>query len=230
MKKKTAKKTARKEAPKEVKIDETSRNTKIIIGTFLVLLVAFGILFAVTRLVPKKDSTLLTASNADYCLENGFCFVKQGAMWYTQIQPIGEKRIYNLELRYDPRSVQDIPIDKSTVKTILDSQEVYLTVEPDMTGQTVIAMIELGRIIGTKYGLFNIPTYGALTYSNQTNQTLRSCKDATENSTVLWFKTGNETSIYADKNSYCVIVQGTTEEEIMKAADRMVYQLVGILK
>jgi len=225
------KKIAKKEITKEIsEIDETSRNTKIIVGTFLVLLVTFGIIFAVTRILPKKDNSLLTASNADYCLENGFCFVKQGTMWYTQIQPVGQKKIYNLELRYDPKSVQDITIDKSTVKTILESQEVYLTVDPNMTGQTVIAMIELGRIIGTKYDLFNLPTYGALTHSDQSNQTLRTCNDATKNSTVIWFKIGNETSIYADKNKYCVIIQGKTEEDIMKSADRMVYQLVGILK
>jgi len=231
MKKKTAKKTLKKEISKEIsQNDEVSRNTKIIIGTFLFLLIAFGIIFAITRLIPKKDDSILTSSNADYCLENGYCFVKQGNMWYTQLQPVGQQKIYNLELRYDPKSVQDVAIDESAVKTVLSSQEVYLTVDPNMTGQTVIAMIELGRIIGTKYNLFNIPTAGALTSSDEGNQTIITCNDATQNSTVLWFKTGSETKIYKNSNQYCMIIQGTTEEDIMRAADRFVYQLVGILK
>ena len=239
MKKKTEKNTIKKalkkqtanESAQSAQVDEISKNTKIIMGTFLIILVAFGIIFTITRLIPKKDDSILTSSNADYCLENGYCFVKQGNMWYTQLQPVGQQKIYNLELRYDPKSVQEVSMEESVVKTILSSQEVYLTVDPNMTGQTVIAMIELGRIIGTKYNLFNIPTAGALTSSDEGNQTIITCDDATQNSTVLWFKTGEETKIYkATSNPYCVIVQGTTEEDIMRAADRFVYQLVGILK
>jgi len=136
---------------------------------------------------------------------------------------------YLLNLRHDPKSIKDIPIEKNVRKQLLSKPTLYLTVHPNMTGNTVIAAIEIANIISRRLGIFNIETIGALTEFVPNNPTpIITCNSITQNKNVLWLRTGPETKVFLENE--CIIVQGTTEEEITKAADRLIYEVLTIVK
>ncbi len=135
---------------------------------------------------------------------------------------------YLLNLRHDPKSIDNIPIEKNVRKQLLSKPTLYLTVHPNMTGNTVIAAIEIANIISRRLGIFNIETIGALTYPVENNPTpVITCKDITQNKNVLWLRLGEKTKVFLENK--CIIVQGITEEEITRAADRLIYETLTIV-
>ena len=134
---------------------------------------------------------------------------------------------YLLNLRYDPKSVENITIDKNVRKQLLSKPTAYLTVNTDMKGTSVIAAVEIANIISRKLGIFNIETIGALTgYVNNATPVI-TCNNITPKANVIWLRTGLETKVFLEKE--CIIIQGTTEEEIARAADRLIYEVLTIV-
>ena len=134
---------------------------------------------------------------------------------------------YLLNLRYDPKSVENITIDKNVRKQLLSKPTAYLTVNTDMKGTSVIAAVEIANIISRKLGIFNIETIGALTgYVNNATPVI-TCKNITPKTNVIWLRTGLETKVFLEKE--CIIIQGINEEEIARAADRLIYEVLTIV-
>ena len=96
-----------------------------------------------------------------------------------------------------------------------------------MKGTSVIAAVEIANIISRKLGIFNIETIGALTgYVNNATPVI-TCKNITSKANVVWLRIGLETKVFLEKD--CIIIQGTTEEEIARAADRLIYEVLTIV-
>ena len=134
---------------------------------------------------------------------------------------------YLLNLRYDPKSVENITIDKNVRTQLLSKPTAYLTVNPDMKGTSVIAAVEIANIISRKLGIFNIETIGALTEYVNNATPIITCNNITQKVNVIWLRTGLETKVFLEKE--CIIIQGTTEEEIARAADRLIYEVLTIV-
>jgi len=139
----------------------------------------------------------------------------------------GSDQPYYLDVRYDPASMEDIPIDRTIFNKVKDDKGMHITIDPtaNLTGKTTIAALEIDKFIDSKYFL-NIPVNSSVT-SPYANYPVRTCEDATAESSVIWLKTGDETKITSEGN--CAIVQGKNEDEIIRAADRLVLYLVGIM-
>ena len=161
---------------------------------------------------------------------NGFSFVKVETLWYTEISAKGN--IYNIPFRFGPRDVEHIPVDMNNFVSALNAERVFLTMDPELTSRVAIAAIEIGRVLGNKYDLLNMPVKSALTKIPEGgiqdyNETLiKTCEDATEVEAVFLFISGNETKIYEENN--CVVIQGVTDEDIIKASDRLAYGIIGV--
>jgi hypothetical protein len=158
---------------------------------------------------------------------NGFTFTKIPGygMWLTEIQK-GDK-LFRIPVRYSPEEVKDISIDKKAYYEILNSKEIYLTVPNNLSSISVIALTEVGRITGTQYGILDIPSTGALTHSKGDETPVKTCDDAFGGTGIIFFNIGNDTRVYLEDR--CVIVEGETEWDIVRAADRLVFGLLGIM-
>tara|TARA_Y100000310_G_scaffold321361_1_gene378882 strand:+ start:309 stop:920 length:612 start_codon:yes stop_codon:yes gene_type:complete len=134
---------------------------------------------------------------------------------------------YTLGLRTDPLSLEDIPVIGTLNTRIYDDEIVYVTIDPfaGLTGQTVIAALEIDKVIDNEY-LYGIPVMSAMT-NEYSDYPIRDCDDGTNTETIVYLTLGNETKVYT--HDYCIIVMGTDEGEIIRAADRMVYDLLGIM-
>ncbi len=138
----------------------------------------------------------------------------------------GGDEYYPLTLRYGPREVDDIPVEGSPKGIMADDSKVLFTVDPtpEYTVRTAIGMKEVEEILVSKYFYGKQVVFAATeAYMDKEEVT---CDDASSSSSVVWFRLGDSNRVFAEGE--CVIVQGTTEEDIVRASDRLVLHLLGI--
>lgn len=130
-----------------------------------------------------------------------------------------------LNSRYGPKELEDFPTEEFR-NDILDKKKIYATVDPDqsLSGQTMIALFEINNAIEVFYG---IGVDGALTH-NAKNYTEKSCEDVSPEEGVIWLRKGSENKILNQDG--CIIIEGLTEEDLIKGADRLVFGLLEIIK
>ena len=135
---------------------------------------------------------------------------------------------FKVMFRYGPLDVSDIYVPFSAKNRMLNDQEIFITIDPNanMSSKVTLAALELDKIIDNPY-FFNIPMKAAVT-SPYKNMLVKTCEDANTTSSVFWLKLGNETKVYTKR--HCTIIQGTTEDEIMRAANRFAFVLLGIMR
>lgn len=211
---------------------DDQKSNRLLFTTIIVVGVTLLLLIVGTQFLPK------IFNNSRYTY-NGFEFIKnpESETWFTTFK-IGDK-IYPLPFHYAPRDLEDIPININK-KQLLNNDFVYLALPPmeDKDPQDVrrlaLAAIEVGKIIGTKNGIYNIPTKTALTrpVEVETNDTANipivGCGVATNNTGVIIFQYGSYTAVFENSNN-CYIVQGPTGTDVVKASDRLVYDILGIM-
>jgi len=136
----------------------------------------------------------------------------------------------SLTLRNDPRSLEDIPVSGTFNTRIFNDELVYVTFNPraNLTGKGTIAIMEISDILGHDY-LYDLPVYAAITepYGGYAYP-IKTCADATDTETVIWVTLGSETTVYTENN--CIVVVGTSEDELIRSADRFVLTLLGIMQ
>lgn len=191
----------------------SSRNIIIAVIVILGLIILF---FSIRYLYNPE-------TNGDNYVYNGFKFTRVSNLWFTEVQI--NNKLFRISMRYSPRELEHISVEPGIYEKIVSSKKIYFTVPGNLSSVAVLAITELGRIVGTRYGILNIPSQSALTEGNET--LVKTCKDAVNGTGVILFKTGNTTAVYSDKN--CVIVQGVEEWDIVRAADRVTFGLLGIM-
>jgi len=140
-----------------------------------------------------------------------------------------EEYPYAIALRNDPLSLEDIPVEGTVHTRIYGDEGIYVTVNPlaNLSSKVTVAALEIDKIIDNEY-LYNIPVLSAMTLENEDGFPVVSCYDATDAVTVILLTLGSETIVYTDE--YCIVIVGTTEDEIIRAADRFLYELLGIMQ
>ena len=139
---------------------------------------------------------------------------------------IGEDETpYLMGFRNDPLSVEDITVEGNVNTRIFGDSGVFVTIDPNegLTGLTTIAALEINNILET---LYEIPVGSAMT-SEYGNYTVMNCDTASGDYTVVYLTLGEETKVYVQ--DYCIVVMGETEEDIVRATDRMLFDLLGIM-
>ena len=117
------------------------KSTKYFLWTFIILVVAFGILLSLRFLNPEQptlDEQLTSPIEKDTDTEytySGFNFVQEGGFWYTQIKRLGSNEMFTIELRYDPKSLEDIPVEGNPNLFLIDPEGyliegAYVTFDP----------------------------------------------------------------------------------------------------
>ncbi|MFH1637064.1 MAG: hypothetical protein ABIB71_01415 [Candidatus Woesearchaeota archaeon] len=154
--------------------------------------------------------------------------IKNGEVNFYRIPVFFDKgnEYYPLTLRYGPREVDDIAVEGSPKEIIRDDQKLFLSVAPiqDYTVRTAIGMKEIEEVLVSKY-FYGKPVEYAVT-QEYGNKTIATCSDAKPMNSVIWFTLGDTTKVHAEGD--CIVVQGTTEDEIVRAADRLVLNILGI--
>jgi hypothetical protein len=149
----------------------------------------------------------------------------------------GKEYEYRLTFRNGPKKLEDINIEiaDSVAETIV-RDTIYLTQDPELpnltNGKSTIAMIELGRIVGTAYySIYKRPTISSVTRESEEGKGLGipviDCGNVTNKISVVKFRLGDKTRVY--EKDGCVIVQGENGDELIRAADRLTLTLLGVM-
>lgn len=200
---------------------ENNKSTTGIIIFFLIMLIAF------TTFIFIRERSKIEAVAFDY---NGFDVqrVDSGALPLYRIQIFinqGQEAFF-ITMRHDPRTIEDITIERNLKDKIL-KKELFVTMEPNATGLSVIAGTEISKIIGSPF-LFNVPTHGALLRDAGNNAPVRTCADVNETTSIIKLQIGNDNRIFSEGD--CVVVEANSEANLTRAADRLALTVLGVMK
>lgn len=190
------------------------KGTIIIAGSLIAVVAIFVILLNISG---EKESKVTY---------NGFEFTDVDGLWRTEWQREGIN--YELDFRFNPKQVEEIPV---TGKTDIRFQfeTVHLTFDPseERTSETAylnLAAVELSRKLVDP---FERNVTAACT-RNETegcaSREIVTCENT--NSSVIYLKQAEEARIILNGN--CATIQGTGEG-IVKAADKALFQWLGIM-
>lgn len=134
-----------------------------------------------------------------------------------------------IAFRLDPRNASNISMDNTSIAQILNSKKIYIVVDPDETelAKIAVAAVEISRILPV-YGLTATGAYSKDSNPPNPNVPIRTCNDVSnETSTsVIYLNVGNSTGI--ENNNGCILITGKNADDLILAADKLGYNLVGI--
>jgi hypothetical protein len=211
----------------EIVISKKRQNIQFIIFTGVILIIFLAIVF-VPRFIQKA-----TLEKNKY---NGFDFVKTSdGHWYTVVQKGNQP--YQISFYYHPKDLEDIPVEANLKDKFFNIRNnngsIYITIDPDSKNNTiVIAGVEIAKITGKGYNLLNVNTHSA--FIKQPNSTavdtvtpVVTCGQANDKIMVIWITLSNKNIAYSYGN--CVILEATSYGNMVRVADRMMYNLLGIM-
>jgi hypothetical protein len=219
-------------------VSKIRTNSKILIILVVLLCVLFFgfIISANMNSGPKTlqqlyEDTLAGKESDRNFMYNGHVFVHDGFFWIVRVargQPgTASYAEYNIPFYNSPRQVEDVPYQEGSRNALLGKQIVYLTQDIGSPAEVSLAAIEVGRIVGQRYGLLNLNTKAAITSNASEGSPTITCDDVSRNTGVVYFKISNTTQVYEQDG--CLIVEGSSPDEIVRAADRLSYMLLDIM-
>lgn len=220
---------------KHIAPDEKDENIGPKINKVITISIVCLLLFVAVIYINDKTGIISEKSYKSYKYSNGesefdvWRITYQNYVgWQVQFFVGENSQPYVLDLRYDPLSIEDVAINRGVRSKIIDDTQVYITWDPgrNYTSPLTMAGLELIKVIPNK-DLFKIPVKTALT-SPYKNSTVKSCKDAASKESVIYMNVGLENKISLEGD--CILLEGKTEEDLVRVADRLVLYLLGIMK
>ena len=86
-------------------------------------------------------------------------------------------------------------------------------------------------IFGRRLGLYNKRVIGAVTSppKEDTGIPIIDCNGVKDDLNVVKLQLGSQTKVFLEDNG-CIIVQGTNEWEIVRASDRLIYDVLEVIE
>ena len=139
----------------------------------------------------------------------------------------GDNNLYSIILRNDPKSLEDVPLIGNINQRVANDEIVVISIDPqqELKGKGVLAVYEMSKFLENV--MFYNKTVVTTVATPFEDRIVVNCDHASDTQTVILTILGDETQVYV--NDYCVIVMGTDEDELIRAADRLAYHLIGIM-
>ncbi|MBS3108743.1 hypothetical protein J4409_02625 [Candidatus Woesearchaeota archaeon] len=195
------------------------RDKKRIKYSIIILLLVLISIFAISYF-PKNNNK----EGSQYY--NNFLVQKTQLGYITSLY-IGDKGPYSIETKYHPKDVENITIDFDVKKIIKGKEHVYVAIDPydtRLTGQTTIAGMELKAILEP---FFKIWITSAFT-TEKGGYIIKNCLEQNKTEAVFLLELGDETRIF--KNDNCITLRAKTQEDIIREADAIIFNSLGITK
>jgi len=159
---------------------------------------------------------------------NGFEFTRSGNFWITEWKRVDGSE-YSLEFRNAPWEVDGIEVEGETDTRFSQWPYVFITHDPsdETTRSTAFVAISASNLASVLTAVFEREVIGACTRNFTEGCSTRPITTCSTNASVIYLMVSNETGISLDGN--CAIIRGFGEN-LTKAADKAVYQWLGIVK
>ncbi|MCX6707678.1 MAG: hypothetical protein NT001_06075 [Candidatus Woesearchaeota archaeon] len=183
-----------------------------------IFICAIMVLSAIAFMSNRDDSS---NSNLKY---NNFSFsVTEDNKWILNLKSPEKQQItfYN-----HPSQVEQINVTPEISSILASTKMIYVTSDPDDLFKDAIGLAEFEmKDIMEKRGVYFVYSF---IKENRFNKTIITCRNSTSSVPVLYFRQGNETGISYDDN--CIILESDSESGILRLRDRMLYDLLGVIR
>lgn len=147
-------------------------------------------------------------------------FVNQNNVWIAKIN--GREAAFS----FLPGEVESIFVFDESIKRLQSKFEIDVTYDLNSTYAQSIALAQ--HQMGLTLAANNIYLRKGFTTNNTFNLPVITCNDATLNVPVVYFRYGNTTNIHAENN--CIIAEASSNADFIKAKDRLLYGILGVMK
>lgn len=158
---------------------------------------------------------------------NGFRFEKTGLTWRTQWERDG--LLYDLQFRHSPWEVENITV-LGKVDERFQMPYLFITHDPPdnvPTRQNSFLFIASADITSMLVSVFDRHPVEACTVNSTEECSKLPVATCSTNATVIYLKASDDAGILLDGN--CATIQGR-EENLTRAANKAVYQWLGIIR
>jgi len=153
-------------------------------------------------------------------VDKGLKFKEAGNKFATKID--GKNReFYTL-----PQQAELIEADQAAIDALKSTRMLYITSDPNSTLKQSIALAEFE--IGNIFIEEGIYATHAFTTENEFGAMQLTCDNATAAVPVIYFTNSTETKISYENN--CIIIESTSDFNMLSVRDRLLYGYYGILK
>lgn len=151
---------------------------------------------------------------------NELKFVRHQGWWEAKIN--GRTAAFS----FLPGEVEKIPAFGDFSRILRNKFEVDITYDMNSTYNESIALAQYQiSLTLAQYGVF---VRKGFTANNTFNIPVITCNEATSNVPVVYFRQGNTTRINLENN--CVIAHASSDMDFIKVKDRMLYEILGVVK
>lgn len=215
------------EKEQEGKKSNQEKRIKILVYGMIIVLLAFGLFIFLSQKI--KPGTYQYMHGMDTFDVQQIGTTEDGGITYKIKIYVNEVPRY-IYTRHEPSEIQGLKINPNVKMDILTKKEAYITINPnaELTGRTTIAALEIDKFLDNAY-LYKIPTKSAFTevYESSPDYTIKTCEDADEDTAIIWLKLGEE-NVIKDENG-CVIIEGQTEDDLIKLADGLAFYIMDMI-
>lgn len=220
---------AAKESSKDT--EDYSKKSILYLGIIIIcIIIIIAAIYFTTTYLNKK------VASEKRVVYNNFVFDKlDDNTWSVNLSI--KNTVYTIPFYYNPYEVENITIYPDTLPAIKrfmnesPNGRVFVAVDPYETSKVVIAGVEVTRILGKRYDIFNfnvIPAFTRRYESQNMTYPVVSCDNANSNNIVIILLVGNFTGIgYKDD---CIALQADNVNDTIKVADAFSYRLLGIIR
>lgn len=151
---------------------------------------------------------------------NGIAFSGNGQVWTAKIN--GKQSSFS----FLPAETEDIKINGDFVKVLAGKYEIDVTSQLNDTSREPIALA--AHQMGLTLGAHNVFVRAGFTTNNSFSFPVITCNNATQYIPVVHFRRSNSTSINAQGN--CIIAEASSNADVIRVKDRLVYGILGVMK
>ncbi|MFP4118465.1 MAG: hypothetical protein ACLFTH_00230 [Candidatus Woesearchaeota archaeon] len=171
----------------------------------------------------------------DYSTYNHFAFEKAGEKWKTQVTR--DDQLFEVPSNYHPYDLENISYNQNvTTYMMAEPHAGFILAVDDNGSKPVVAAVNIARILGEKFYGFPVKSaiYGEASGNSSTTNssiTYKTCEDATKLVPVIHISTDEDEPVvdFADNYTNCIVVGGSTGDEAIKAADKVVFKILRIM-
>ncbi|MGM5481465.1 MAG: hypothetical protein ACQESE_03565 [Nanobdellota archaeon] len=208
---------------------EKKTSTAISKSWFIIIIIIAAVIFSTITFIDFGNDT-------DYSTYNHYAFESVGEKWQTQVEKEGQ--LFNVPSYHHPYDLENISYNAEVTTYMMTVPHAGFIIAVDDDGsKPVIAAVNIARILGQRYYGFPVKSaiYGTAP-ANTTNVTAdisyKTCDDASELVPVIHVSTNQSEPMvdFQGNTTHCVLVGGSSGDDVIKSADKLVFHLLRIMR
>ena len=196
------------------------------------LIVLFLLGFTAATIISKSmdDGYNYKSKNGEYRID--VTQIENITIYSPHVKRYNTEYIYRF--RNKPEDLENLDLEEGIMNKLNRPSGlnlIYVTRDQDLNekadNNVILAVAAFEPILGNEdYGLYQVKIKNVYTTQAKDIPAV-TCKGVSATDAVIYLKIGNETRVYSEDNG-CVIIQGRNGDELIKAAEKFGYHLIGM--